>query len=165
MKKALLLSLLLSSISIASDRHHRISEFTTGSYLGEGHYVTSSGVKGSYSVTTKLSPKAWQLSYLRYNRLENFDVAVEFHDNGFFSATATTNAGDKNVSYTGYGYCGHAQCHLELDLGEQRLEETITFVPSENKIYRLGSMTYDDPYGHKQSLTWEERLLRLPEED
>lgn len=151
--------------TITSIAHHDpITELPLGIYLGEGSYIRSDGEEGTYASHAKVSSYEVDLSLVRDGELFTYNLDFDFDANGFFEVHATEHAIDgQELTHQGYGYCASVQCHYTIPLTNRVIEETITFW--EENIYKLGSMRYKDADGEDQIFAWEERLLRLGDND
>lgn len=136
--------------------------FPSGQYLGEGKYTISNGTQGTYASFADLEGEEWQLSYLRHGQPLLYSVDLEFKDFGFFDAFISENNSDgEQMVHPGEGYCGSRQCHLSFDLDDRYIEETITLYPEENRIIRLGSLSYFDDNDNQQIVFWQENMVRI----
>lgn len=151
--------------SVASFAKTPVVQFPGGHFLGEGKYKISNGVTGTYASFADLDGTEWQLSYVRHGKPMLYNVSLAFDELGlgFFDATISETDGDGNITlHFGEGYCGSEQCHLEFDLQDGRyIEETITLLPAENRIKRLGSLKFADENGDEHTVAWQELMVRI----
>lgn len=167
MKKTILLSLLFA---FASFSHNVITSFANGDYLGQGNYHSTLGEDGEYRSYNFIRNNLWHNSMVLDDGTYSFhhDTTFTFDDNGFFTVWLVDhvkgvddngNPTQDDYYYFGEGYCMTYQCHYWVDLGDIGYsEETITFHPVNNAIYKLGSFTYYDIYGYPVTIAYEEAL-------
>lgn len=161
-----------SKIENEDGAHAPLLGFHEGEYLGLGEYVTSDNAAGTYASHAEIYEDEWHVNYLRDYGFSSYSLYFEFEDNGFFTValfehnnhktTADKKAHDDDQVYYGIGYCQSVQCHIEVDMGERKFEETITFATWEDKIYRLGSLSKAGEDGvFNKVLTWQEVMNRI----
>lgn len=162
MVRSILLGVLF--LSATGFARQPIMQFPGGYYLGEGSYTISNGASGTYASFIDLNDEEWVVSYVRHGKPLMYTISVAFDDLGFFDAEIIDYGSDdatEGYSYLGTGYCGSKQCHLSFDLGDRYIEETITLMTNENRIMRLGSLSYFDEYGDEQTVAYEELMVRI----
>lgn len=167
------ISLLASSIgarTVSTSPGSPIVEFPAGRYLGLGHYVTADNQRGTYSSYADIDEDSWQVNYLREYGADAYQVEFAFNENGSFDVVLHEYVNDEVQLHMGNGYCQSVQCHINVDLGNRLYEETVTFLPAEKKIYRLGSISSRaDPISDEDEadliMSWEEAMIRVDRED
>lgn len=143
-----------------------LMEFPEGKYLGEGKYMVSNGMEGSYSSFLDLDNSQWKLFYLRNGEQFIYSVSLQFLTLGFFEAYMDKyNKEGLLASYPGYGYCISKLCHFYFDLSDKFIEETIFINPLDHKIQRLGSLKYIDENDAEQRIAWNEVLVKIDNGD
>jgi len=141
-------------------------EFSAGNYLGLGRYSAQDGQTEFYSSIAIFSKTEWNLAYNSGIGTSFYNLFFEFDHRGsgyFDLVLARETPGPGSGFYTGHGFCGSHQCHLYATLDTTYLEETITFHPENNVIYRLGSLHSRDDNGVMSVTWWEEKMNYIGE--
>ncbi len=118
---------------------------TNGVYKGHGKWV-SNNATGDYQVKTIIDGESVQSTYtLPDGSIKEWTFKIEPNGKFFKVVVNSTNIGQ--------GYCldKATVCHYELNVGNLRLEETMTFL--DGKFYRFGSK--EDESGRR---FWQEAM-------
>lgn len=161
MKKILLCLLSLCAWSAETLQFDPMLEFSSGNYLGLGRYTARDGRTEFYSSIGIFSSNEWVLAYNSGIGTSFYNLFFEFDENksGYFDLVMMRETpGPGSGFYAGHGFCGSHQCLLYATLDDNFLEETITFHPNDNKIYRLGSLHARDENGIMNVTWWEESM-------
>jgi hypothetical protein len=155
----LLLSLFFAQVSMGDECvPDPITSFPEGRYLGAGYYGTNTGDAGDFSTYAEIYSDGWEVAcYIDNGNLISSSAFFNFDDFGFFDVEIDTEQG----TYYGNGYCRAVQCHYAVDLGDKILEETISFITWENRLYVVGSVR---PHGDQENnfaQSWEASLAQL----
>lgn len=146
-----------------------ITYFSYGEYLGLGHYHNDTGGEGDYPSYVQTYGNGMNVSHVLNDKAMKFNFIFNIDYTGFFNvdvASRTIATGEEKF-FSGNGYCQSTQCHYFLPLGSLGyLEETITFHPGNDRIYKLGSIhfvTGQDGNGNNiyQKTSWEEAVYLI----
>jgi len=166
MKKILLCLLSLWACSMTASQFDPMLKFNAGNYLGLGRYSAHDGRTEFYSSYAQFSENEWSLAYNSGIGTSFYSLLFQFDEknNGYFDLIMIRETpGPGSGLYTGHGFCGTQQCRLFAMLENNILEETITFHPENNKIYRLGSLHTQDEDGITNTIWWDEHMTYIGE--
>lgn len=161
MKKLVVSLCALFSISLLADTTPMTS-LPEGEYLGLGAYTTNWGDEGTFSSYAYVGSDFWEVSHYIDGEVRTYGAFFNFDDNGFFDIEMTyvdENGDEQTVKER--GYCRSVQCHYALNFGEKIVEETVSFVTREDKIYWVGSV---QPHGDSEddlAVSWEVAMARM----
>lgn len=144
--------------------HEPIIAFDDGIYLGLGHFVTNTGEEGNYSSYAEISSDTWNIAHYYGHDLRIYGAYFTFDGFGFFDVLLIDYSDEENPkSYPGRGHCGSVQCHVTADFDDASFEVTATFMPWDDSIIWLGSISSFDEEGY--SISWEESMTRINSDD
>ena len=146
-----------------------ITEFNEGMYLGLGRYLSEDGRSDYYSSYAVFFSHTWELVYLSSRGTHAYNMQFDINEFGFLQIELTqhyrngamTRADNPAQVYTGHGWCGSTQCQYTINVGNDRINETITFHPANGMIYRVGNIHMNDDDGQSSVIVWEESLSRI----
>lgn len=157
-----LCAVLMASVGLANHHEGPITSFPEGQYLGSGNFTTNQGQEGVFATYAEIGYNWWDVAHYVDGQIRQYGAFTNFDEYGFFDIEMTyLDENGEEATSTGRGYCRSVQCHYSLLVGDKVVEETISFLTWENRIYWLGSVT---PHGATEdnfSVSWELALARI----
>lgn len=150
-----------------------IFDLTWGSYLGDGTYLISNLVDGSYQEGTFIAHSKFEWGNLvaNYNmndRLYSYHYTFNFTNYPFFNVEVTAHGSSHNndaahvqdFTYYGEGFCLGQQCQFVVNMNNGSLIENFTF--TERGLLRSARFKFVDEAGNTvKTIIWTETLLRM----
>jgi hypothetical protein len=155
-----MLSVLFAVVGFAD--HTPMTSLPEGQYLGSGGYTTSFGDKGHFATYADIGSDYWNISHYMDGEIRSYSAFFNFDENGFFDVEMLhQNENGEEDSWYGRGYCQSVQCHYSLLVGDKIVEETVSFVTWEDRVYWVGSVTPHGDDSNGFSVSWESSTARI----